>query len=143
MAAFTANRLPGIESEAERLSFATLGPLAVAYCQWLHAWEQQYPNAKIYFLARDMYLMRQVYELLYPQEQTAYLQVSRRSLCPLLLAQHRWDLLLAALPRQSLTGAQIAAYCGTACPMDLQEKSYDLKHGPDTCLLYTSPSPRD
>lgn len=132
VAAFTANRLPGIESEAERLSFATLGPLAVAYCQWLHAWEQQYPNAKIYFLARDMYLMRQVYELLYPQEQTAYLQVSRRSLCPLLLAQHRWDLLLAALPRQSLTGAQIAAYCGTACPMDLQEKSYDLKHGPDT-----------
>ena len=76
--------------------------------------------------------MRQVYALLYPQEQTAYLQVSRRSLCPLLLAQHRWDLLLAALPRQSLTGAQIAAYCGTACPMDLQEKSYDLKHGPDT-----------
>ena len=76
--------------------------------------------------------MRQVYALLYPQEQTAYLQVSRRSLCPLLLAQHRWDLLLAALPRQSLTGAQIAAYCGTACPMDLQEKSYDLKRGPDT-----------
>lgn len=132
VAAFTANRLPGIESEAERLGFATLGPLAVAYCQWLHAWEQQHPNAKIYFLARDMYLMRQVYALLYPQEQTAYLQVSRRSLCPLLLAQHRWDLLLAALPRQSLTGAQIAAYCGTACPMDLQEKSYDLKHGPDT-----------
>lgn len=87
MAAFTANRLPGIESEAERLGFATLGPLAVAYCQWLHAWEQQHPNAKIYFLARDMYLMRQVYALLYPQEQTAYLQVSRRSLCPLLLAQ--------------------------------------------------------
>ena len=132
VAAFTANRLPGIESEAERLGFATLGPLAVAYCQWLHAREQQHPNAKIHFLARDMYLMRQVYALLYPQEQTAYLQVSRRSLCPLLLAQHRWDLLLAALPRQSLTGAQIAAYCGTACPMDLQEKSYDLKHGPDT-----------
>ena len=97
VAAFTANRLPGIESEAERLGFATLGPLAVAYCQWLHAWEQQHPNAKIHFLARDMYLMRQVYALLYPQEQTAYLQVSRRSLCPLLLAQHRWDLLLAAL----------------------------------------------
>lgn len=75
MAASTANRLPGIESEAERLGFATLGPLAVAYCQWLHAWEQQHPNAKIHFLARDMYLMRQVYALLYPQEQTSYLQV--------------------------------------------------------------------
>lgn len=108
--------MPGIESEAERLSFATLGPLAVALLPMAACLGTAVPNAKIYFLARDMYLMRQVYELLYPQEQTAYLQVSRRSLCPLLLAQHRWDLLLAALPRQSLTGAQIAAYCGTACP---------------------------
>ena len=132
VAAFTANRLPGIQTEAERLGFATLGPLAVAYCQWLHAQAQQHPNAKIYFLARDMYLMRQVYALLYPGEETAYLQVSRRSLCPLLLAQGQWELLLAALPRQQLTGAQIAAYCGTTCPPDLQNKSYDLKHAPDT-----------
>ena len=102
-----------------------LGPLAVGFATWLHGQRAAIPGAKLVFLARDMYLMRQVYALLYPQEQTAYLQVSRRSLCPLLLAQHRWDLLLAALPRQSLTGAQIAAYCGTACPMDLQEKSYD------------------
>ena len=109
-----------------------LGPLAVGFATWLHGQRAAIPGAKLVFLARDMYLMRQVYALLYPQEQTAYLQVSRRSLCPLLLAQHRWDLLLSALPRQSLTGAQIAAYCGTACPMDLQEKSYDLKHGPDT-----------
>ncbi len=132
VAAFTANRLPGMGTEAERLGFATLGPLAVAYCQWLHAQAQQHPGAKIYFLARDMYLIRQVYALLYPQEPTAYLQVSRRSLCPLLLAQGQWALLLAALPRQSLTGAQIAAYCGTACPADLQSKSYDLKHEPAT-----------
>ncbi len=132
VAAFTANRLPGMGTEAERLGFATLGPLAVAYCQWLHTQAQQHPGAKIHFLARDMYLMRQVYALLYPQEQTAYLQVSRRSLCPLLLAQGQWELLLAALPRQSLTGAQIATYCGAACPADLQSKSYDLKHEPAT-----------
>ena len=131
VAAFTANRLPGIESEAERLGFATLGPLAVAYCQWLHAREQQHPNAKIHFLARDMYLMRQVYALLYPQEQTAYLQVSRRSLCPLLLAQHRWICcwpLCRAIPYRC-ADRRLLRY---RLPMDLQEKSYDLKHGPDT-----------
>ena len=131
-AAFTANRLPGIKTEAECLGFATLGPLAVAYCQWLHTQAQQHPEAKIHFLARDMYLMRQVYALLYPQEQTAYLQVSRRSLCPLLLAQGQWELLLAALPRQQLTGAQIAAYCGTTCQAEQQSKTFDLKREPDT-----------
>ena len=130
--AFIQNRLQLCKTAGEALGISVLGPLATAYCRWLHERRAAHPGAKLYFLARDMYLMRQVYALLYPQEQTAYLQVSRRSLCPLLLAQHRWDLLLAALPRQSLTGAQIAAYCGTACPMDLQEKSYDLKHGPDT-----------
>ena len=92
-----------------------------------------------------MYLMRQVYALLYPGEATAYLQVSRRSLCPLLLAQKQWDLLLTALPRQSLTGAQIAAYCGTACPPEQQAESYDLKHAPDTArsLLQTLAPPAD
>ena len=92
-----------------------------------------------------MYLMRQVYALLYPGEATTYLQLSRRSLCPLLLAQKRWDLLLAALPRQSLTGAQIAAYCGTACPLEQQAESYDLKHAPDTArsLLQTLAPPAD
>ena len=40
------------------------------------------PEARLYFLARDMYLMRDVYHTLYPQEETGYLQVSRRSLAP-------------------------------------------------------------
>ena len=144
VAAFTANRLPRF-SGAEAYGFSVLGPLAVAYCQWLHAQAQQHPGARLFFLARDMYLMRQVYALLYPGEATAYLQVSRRSLCPLLLAQKQWDLLLTALPRQSLTGAQIAAYCGTACPPEQQAESYDLKHAPDTArsLLQTLAPPAD
>lgn len=144
VAAFTANRLSRF-SGAEAYGFSVLGPLAVAYCQWLYAQAQQHPGARLFFLARDMYLMRQVYALLYPGEATAYLQVSRRSLCPLLLAQKQWDLLLTALPRQSLTGAQIAAYCGTACPPEQQAESYDLKHAPDTArsLLQTLAPPAD
>ena len=144
VAAFTANRLSRF-SGAEAYGFSVLGPLAVAYCQWLYAQAQQHPGARLFFLARDMYLMRQVYALLYPGEATAYLQVSRRSLCPLLLAQKQWDLLLTALPRQSLTGAQIAAYCGTACPPEQQAESYDLKHAPDTArsLLQTLAPPTD
>lgn len=134
VAAFTANRLPGMQDESECLGFAALGPLAVAYCQWLHAQAQRHPGAKLYFLARDMYLMRQVYTLLYPEETTCYLQVSRRSLCPLLLAQKQWDLLLSALPRQQLTGGQIATCCGTTCPADKVGQTYDLKATPASAL---------
>ena len=145
LAAFIENRLPMQKTAGEALGFSVLGPLCVAFCQWLHRCRASRPDAAVHFLARDMYLMRQVYALLYPGEATAYLQVSRRSLCPLLLAQKQWDLLLTALPRQSLTGAQIAAYCGTACPPEQQAKSYDLKHAPDTArsLLQTLAPPTD
>lgn len=85
-AAFVENRLPQQQSDGESLGFSVLGPLAAAFCQWLHARRAARPEARLYFLARDMYLMRDVYHTLYPQEETGYLQVSRRSLAPAFLA---------------------------------------------------------
>lgn len=93
------------------------------------------PEARLYFLARDMYLMRDVYHTLYPQEETGYLQVSRRSLAPAFLAAGDWATVLAALPRQTLTGAQIAEYCGTTCPPELAHRQFDLKQ-PDREVLH-------
>ena len=51
---------------------------------------------------------------------------------PASLAQHRWDLLLAALPRQSLTGARSPPIAVPPARWTCKRKSYDLKHGPDT-----------
>lgn len=82
-----------------------------------------------------MYLMRDVYHTLYPQEETGYLQVSRRSLAPAFLAAGDWATVLAALPRQTLTGAQIAEYCGTTCPPELAHRQFDLKQ-PDREVLH-------
>ena len=82
-----------------------------------------------------MYLMRDVYHTLYPQEETGYLQVSRRSLAPAFLAAGDWATVLAALPRQTLTGAQIAEYCGTTCPPELADRQFDLKQ-PDREALH-------
>src|SRR5699024_7453741 len=39
------------------------------------------------------------------------------------------SLLAAALPRQILTGQQIADYCGALCPPEYSEKKFDLKKG--------------
>lgn len=127
VAAFVQNRVGWRRYDGEVLGFSVLGPLLVAYCHWLHERRVQYEKGKLYFLARDMYLVRQIYETLYPEEETCYLQVSRRSLCPALLAAKEYPLLWAALPRQELTGAQIAAYCGALCPENFAHKTYSLK----------------
>ena len=127
VSAFVQNRVGQRPYDGEVLGFSVLGPLLVAFCRWLHERRVQYGHGKLYFLARDMYLTRQVYEILYPEEKTCYLQVSRRSLCPALLAEKEYPLLWAALPRQKLTGAQIAAYCGADCPDSFARQSFDLK----------------
>ena len=111
-----------------------LGPLAVGFAAWLHGQRAAIPGAKLVFLARDMYLVRQVYQLLYPQEETFYLKVSRQSLLPALLQcpmnEQALALLADALPRQQLTRRQIAAYLGFAAPKENSTKTYDLRTRP-------------
>ena len=79
--------------------------------------------------------MQKVYRTLYPGEQTDYLQVSRRSLAPAFLAAGEFACVQAALPRQLLTGKQLADFCGTVCPPAAAAGQFDLKH-PDGAELY-------
>lgn len=125
--AFVQNRLTEQPYDGLALGFSVLGPLEVAFCRWVHHQRKKYPRSRLYFLARDMYLTRAVYTALYPEEQTEYLVVSRRSLCPALLAKRQYSLLAAALPRQVLSGKQIADYCGAACPQEWECRFLDLK----------------
>lgn len=125
--AFIQNRKALCPGYGETLGFSTLGILEIAFCRWIHKERQQHPGAKLYFLARDMFLTNQIYQRLYPEEKTHYLEVSRRSLCPVLLQQKKFPLLAAALPRQILTGSQIADYCGAECPEEWASQCYNLK----------------
>lgn len=144
--AFIQNRLPAQQSRGQAFGFSVLGALCVAFCRWLHSQRAEHPGAKLFFLARDMYVMRAVYRILYPGEETFYLQVSRRSLAPAFLAAGQFDALAAALPRQQLTGGQIAAYCGTTCPDACADTIFELKQ-PDmpalTAFLQQLPPPKD
>ena len=114
-----------------------LGPLAVGFATWLHGQRAAIPGAKLVFLARDMYLVRQVYQLLYPEEETFYLKVSRQSLLPALLQcpmnEQALALLADTLPRQQLTQRQIAAYLGFDSPKGHTTKTYDLRTRPLPC----------
>lgn len=136
VAAFVSNRRDGLPSQGEKLGFAVLGALEIAFCRWIHEQRQRNPGGRVYFLARDMYLTRAIYHCLYPEEETAYLEVSRRSLCPWLLAQREYALLVQALPRQQLSGAQISGYCGTVCPPAFVQTQFDLKSRDTAVALY-------
>lgn len=128
LAAFVQNRTQWAEPTQESLGFGALGPLLVAFVDWLHTQRSAAPDRTLYFLARDMDLVYEIYRRRYPQdENVAYLRVSRRSLCPALLAVGKLGLLRAALPRQVLTGAELAAYCGAICPAQYAQQRFDLK----------------
>lgn len=84
-----------------------------------------------------MYLVRQVYQLLYPEEETFYLKASRQSLLPALLQcpmnEQALALLADTLPRQQLTQRQIATYLGFDSPKGHTTKTYDLRTRPLPC----------
>ena len=78
-AAFTHNRIKTIANESEYVGFSVLGLPLVGFCQWIHKETEGVPK---YFLARDGFLIKKAYEVLYPdeKEQIHYLYISRNSL---------------------------------------------------------------
>ena len=67
------------ENYCFQTGYKNFGILLVGFCKWLHEQNQKEKN-KIFFLARDGYIIKKAYKILYPTEETSYLYVSRRSL---------------------------------------------------------------
>ena len=78
-AAFTHNRLKTLANESEYVGFSVLGLPLLGFCQWIHKETEGVPK---YFLARDGFLIKKAYEILYPdeKEQIHYIYISRNSL---------------------------------------------------------------
>lgn len=73
------------DANPNTLGYAALGPHLVDLARWLHNISRQYQT--VHFVALDGYLLKQVYEILYPEEKrrTNYLYVSLKSLVPLMI----------------------------------------------------------
>ena len=93
--AFINTRSSGCTSREEQLGFEVLGPVLFSYCQWIHSRFEKLelslggdPERKqkcLWFAARDMYLFKEAYELIYRNEKPPeYMYISRRSLRPIL-----------------------------------------------------------
>ncbi len=67
------------ESYYFQAGYKNFGILLVGFCKWLHE-QNKKENNKIFFLARDGYIIKKIYKILYPKEEVNYFYVSRRSL---------------------------------------------------------------
>ena len=76
------NTLPKYNNETImfRWGYEAYGPLLLGFCQWIHKMIHEKNIESAFFLARDMYLVVDIYKQLYPDEKIKYLEVSRRSL---------------------------------------------------------------
>ncbi len=79
---FCANRDAGIEDYFERFGYEVFGPLLAGFCDWLNSQTLEKKAEKIYFFARDGYIVKKAYDILFPNTDIKdyYLEVSRRSL---------------------------------------------------------------
>ena len=126
LAAFCANRAQFLDNQEERFGYTVTGPLVLAFAAWLRRRRAEHPEGRLVFLARDMYLVREVCRIL-GEKESGYLCVSRRSLCPALLMRpmtpEAQALLLDTLPRQVMRVDEILSFCGF--PPDTQLPDYD------------------
>lgn len=82
--AFINTRRENKFNRGSQIGFEVLGPIIYAYCQWLHQYvtERSF-NGQIWFAARDMYLFKKAYSIIYgEQDNEEYIYLSRKSLRP-------------------------------------------------------------
>ncbi len=63
----------------DEIGYNVFGPLLVSFCEWVHERKEAHGFDGLWFAARDGWVMKRCYDLLYPDEHTEYLLVSRRS----------------------------------------------------------------
>lgn len=102
------------------------GFLVLGYCNYIHSFVKNHGIDKILFLSRDGYILKSVYDRLFPEEKTEYVYWSRSAAIKLTVNRFRNELLLRyikyKIPRE-MTIAQILK------AMDLQPMQTFLTNG--------------
>lgn len=86
---FINNHLNTRKNQYAQFGYAYFGPVLFGFIHWLH---KSIGNKKLFFFARDGYVAKKVYDILYPECSTDYIYLSRRALSvPLLWKHSDWD----------------------------------------------------
>lgn len=82
-----------------QIGYQTLGPLLYGYCTWLHHLKIEKELSRLLFLARDAQIMQKAYNIIYPEDDTEYIYLSRKAITvPLLHTVDNWLSLLDMIP---------------------------------------------
>ncbi|WP_295715284.1 HAD-IA family hydrolase [uncultured Mitsuokella sp.] len=86
---FINNHLDLQQNRYYQFGYAYYGPVLYGFVKWLH---DSVGQKKIFFFARDGYIVKKVYDAVYPNSTTEYVYLSRHSLSvPLLWKHSSWD----------------------------------------------------
>ena len=78
LSSFINHSLNMITIPSERLGYEIIGPIILSFCQWVHKMKIEQGFERLFFLARDMRFVYEVYKKIY-QDDVRYLYVSRKS----------------------------------------------------------------
>lgn len=125
-----------MSGQYRNFGYRCLGPLLLGYSNWLLENFNKEDIGKVYFFSRDGYIMKQAWDLLYPDENidTYYLEVSRRSLrVPILWKNHTIENILTMVSPSMLidinsifdaVGLEIKEYAMLLSKYGYDEKTY-------------------
>lgn len=82
MYSFINNNVIRYENYYNKIGYELLGPLTYGYCKWLHKNIIDMALQKVFFCARDMKLIQQVYNIIYKEKavKNEYMYISRKSI---------------------------------------------------------------
>lgn len=127
-----------IDIKAEKIGYDIFGPFIAAYCQWLHEQKQMQSLSGLAFLSRDGFLIKKIYEIMYPDEKVKnyYVRISRKALrLPYIAICPSYEEFIKILP--SFRNYRIKDFINSICDINdivLPEK-FDLNYSVPTNKL--------
>lgn len=84
---FISNRILKINNDYERFGYECVGPLLYDFSIWLHSNFKKNNYKNLNFLSREGLLLQKAFKIIYPEEETRYLCVSRKSIIGAILCK--------------------------------------------------------
>lgn len=76
---FINNRIQKLNDPYERIGYEIYGVLIVGFLNWCNEELERKGIKKVFFAARDSFVLKEAFEIMYPDYDSTYFKVSRRA----------------------------------------------------------------
>ncbi|MGN0564294.1 MAG: HAD family hydrolase [Candidatus Heritagella sp.] len=114
--------------------YAYAGLLVLGYCQFLHRKAESESIGKVFFLSRDGDILKQVYDRLYPGENTEYFYWSRAAATLLTAGAFRHEYILRYVKYKISRKIPVKEMCAAMDLPEMTERLHRAGIEPDTIL---------